>query len=89
MWQACNKPVQLLNSARTKESHTCLSTYPTTLNRLGRPIAKANELEMCFGGVALEACLKGGFRFVLVGYLKEIEFTLADYLPTLSLTPAS
>ena len=67
---------------------TCLPTYlPTYLGALcpGRPIAKAGELVMCLGRVALEEGLKG-----VVGYFRldtfKIKLTLAGFskLPSLA-----
>ena len=55
--QAGNKPVQSFYSARMKLSDglpVCLHSRQTD-----RPLAKANELIMCFWEVALEAGLKG------------------------------
>ena len=41
-------------------------TWPESSTRVGRPVAKASELVMCFWGEALEGVLKGGVGNSLV-----------------------
>ena len=55
-------PFQLTGRLRSLQPYPHCA-LPEAATRLGRPIAKTSEFVICFWGVDLEGCLKGGVGF--------------------------